>query len=74
MPLVLSGEGHISLTGVKEVKVTEEFLGLGLDTIRCQTRQSSADCMTEKYLAKALNSCRCVPLNILSLYGTQVKF
>ena len=72
MPLVLSGEGHFSLSGVKEVKVTEDFVGLGEEITRCQTVQSRADCLTGKYLARALNSCHCAPLNIISHYDTQV--
>ena len=72
MPLVLGGEGHFSLSGVKEVKVTEDFVGLGEEITRCQTGQSRADCLTEKYLARALSTCHCAPVNIISYYDSQV--
>ena len=68
MPLVLSGEGHFSLSGVKEVKVTEDFVGLGEEITHCQTGQFRADCLTEKHLARALETCHCAPLNIISHY------
>ena len=69
---MLSGEGHFSLSGVKEMKVTEAFVGLGEEITHCQTGQSRADCLTGKYLARALNTCHCAPLNIISHYDTQV--
>ena len=73
VPLVLSGEGHFSLTGVKEVKVSQEFAGLGEETTRCQTDQFRADCLTGKYLAKALHTCHCAPFYLISHYGTEVR-
>ena len=36
MPIVLEDEGHYVLTDLKDVRVTEEFLGLGRDITRCQ--------------------------------------
>ena len=72
VPLILTGGGHFSLSGVKEVAVSEEFLGLGEETTGCQTEQSRADCLTGKYLARALNTCHCAPLNIRSHYDNQV--
>ena len=36
MPLVLEEEGHYVLTDLKDVRVTEEFLGLGQDITKCQ--------------------------------------
>lgn len=72
VPLILTGGGHFALSGVKEVAVSEEFLGLGEETTGCQTGQSRADCLTGKYLARALNTCHCAPLNIRSHYDNQV--
>ena len=36
MPIVLEEEGHYVLTDLKDVRVTEEFLGLGREITKCQ--------------------------------------
>ena len=36
MPIVLEEEGHYVLTDLKDVRVTEEFLGLGQEITNCQ--------------------------------------
>ena len=72
VPLVLSGDGHFSLSGVKEVRVSQEFVGLGQEITSCQTARSRADCLTGDYLARAMETCHCAPLSILSHYGTEV--
>ena len=52
--------------------MSEDFVGLGEEITRCQTGQSRSDCLTGKYLARALDTCHCAPLNIISHYDTQV--
>ena len=51
---MLEGEGHYALTAIKDIKVTEEFLGLGQEVTRCQTRQSRADCVSRRYEEQVL--------------------
>ena len=36
MPIVIKEEGHYVLTDLKDVRVTEEFLGLGQEVTKCQ--------------------------------------
>ena len=72
MPIVLSGEGDYSLNAVKDIRVTEEFLGLGEDVIHCQTKEFRPDCLTRKYQEKVLSSCGCAPLSTASYYPAQV--
>ena len=59
MPIVLTGEGDYSLTDVKDIRVTEEFLGLGEEVTHCKTKEFRADCLTRKYQEKVLSSCGC---------------
>ena len=71
MPLVLEGEGDFSLTAIKEVRVTGEFLGLGHTVTRCQTEELRADCVSRRYRQLLLSSCSCLPLH-LSQGGAEV--
>ena len=72
MPIVLQGEGHYALTDVKDIKVTEEFLGLGQEITRCQTREFRADCVSRRYQEQVLASCHCAPLYIRSHFPQEV--
>ena len=46
---MLEGEGHYALTAIKDIKVTEEFVGLGQEVTRCQTKEARADCVSRRY-------------------------
>ena len=69
---MLEGEGHYALTAIKDIKVTEEFLGLGREITRCQTRESRADCVSRRYEEQVLTSCHCAPLYIRSQFPQEV--
>ena len=71
-PIELVGEGHYALEDIKDIKVTEEFLGLGQDITKCQTREFRADCVSRRYLEQVLTSCHCAPLYIRSQFPQQV--
>ena len=60
------------MTAIKDIKVTEEFLGLGQTITKCQIEESRADCETRKYREIALATCQCAPLSARSYYGEQV--
>ena len=64
VPLVLEGEGDFSLTAIKEVRVTGEFLGLGHTVTRCQTEELRADCVSRRYRQLLISSCSCLPLHL----------
>ena len=72
MPIVLSGEGDYSLTDVKDIKVTQEFEGLGEETTHCQSAEYMADCVTRQHGDKVLDICGCAPYYIHSHYKDQV--
>ena len=61
------------MTAIKDIKVTEEFLGLGQTITKCQIEESRADCETRKYREIALATCQCAPLSVRSYYGEQVQ-
>ena len=73
-PIELVGEGHYALEDIKDIKVTEEFLGLGQDITKCQTREFRADCVSRRYQEQVLASCHCAPLYIRSHFPQEVLF
>ena len=74
VPILLHGQGHYALSAVKDITVTEEFLGLGQEITNCQTKEYRSDCINRKYLEKVTSSCSCacsfLPQIILSKSGT----
>ena len=44
------GEGNYALTAVKEVSVTQSFLGLKEEDKKCQNLESLEDCSTKSYV------------------------
>ena len=72
VPIILEGEGHYALTAVKDIRVTEEFVGLGQGITHCQTEDFRADCVTRKLREKILQSCQCSPAYMRSYYDDLV--
>ena len=72
VPIILHGAGKHDLTDIKEIQVTESFLGLDEGTKRCQTGQSHTDCLTELYRETLRATCGCAPANSLSFYPPKV--
>ena len=69
--MVQRGEGVYSLTSIKEIKVTEAFLGLGQEITNCHTKELRADCLTRRHREQVLASCSCAPFAMRSYYGEQ---
>ena len=61
----LVGEGIYNLNAVKEIKVTESFLGLDNDIKQCQTKDSYLDCTSKHYMERVTQDCGCVPLSLM---------
>ena len=59
-PLTLQGGGHYALHAVKEIKVSEDFLELDMETRKCQNKESFEDCSTRMYLEELEDKCHCV--------------
>ena len=63
-PLILSDEGNYALSAVKEIEVTDDFLGLKLSKRKCQNDEKYEDCTTRKYLQKIQSHCQCIPYQL----------
>ena len=53
--------------------MTEEFLGLGQEITKCQTREFRADCESRRYQEQLLASCHCAPLYLRSHFPLEVR-
>ena len=60
----LIGEGEYNLDALKEIKVTDSYLGLDQDVRGCQNEESLNNCKTKHYLKTLLEECDCLPFNI----------
>ena len=64
MPVKLIGEGEYNINELKQIKVTESFLGLEEGTRKCQNDEPYHNCTTRQYQDNALAECGCLPFNI----------
>ena len=64
MPEKFYGSGNIRIKGVKHVQVTDDYLGLDLQTRGCQNETMYEDCVTELYLDLLKEECKCLPFNL----------
>ena len=71
-PLSLSGEGNYALTAVKEIAVTEAFLGLDEKDKKCQSEETPEDCWMKNYLKEGLNNCKCTPYGLRNYSKVEV--
>ena len=71
VPLKLFGEGNYAITDIKEVKVTEEFLGLDTATRGCHRNSELKHCETNTYIEKAKRHCHCIPSYLRRIFPDQ---
>ena len=60
----LIGQGEYNLNALKEISVTDDFLGLDQDVRQCQHEEPLNNCTTRQYLDTMLGECGCLPFNI----------
>ena len=58
------GEGEYNLNVLKEIKVTDSYLGLDQRERGCQNEEPPDTCTTRKYRKTILGKCGCLPVNI----------
>ena len=63
-PVVLNGEGEYNLDVVKEIEVTDSFLGLDQDAKECQDEEPYFNCTTRHYLNTVQRLCGCLPASL----------
>ena len=62
---MLVGEGQYNLNVMKEIKVTESFLGLEKEYGNCQNVEPLEECTTRHHINMYLNTCGCLPFRML---------
>ena len=63
-PVRLFGEGQFNLNNMKEISVTDSFLGLDRETRNCQNTETYNNCRTRLYVENLRRECGCLPLSI----------
>ena len=71
-PISVHGEGTFAISDVKEMKVTEEYLGLDENIRKCQNRESFEECTTNNYIDTVLKKCKCVPYSLKGFLSNRV--
>ena len=68
---MLIGEGKYNLDALKEVKVTESFLGLDMNY--CQNVEPIQECEGRHYKNSLLQHCGCLPLRIAIYKNVSIR-
>ena len=63
-PTKMTGEGEYNLNVLKEIMVTESYLGLDQNTRKCQKVQPLHNCTTRLYIDTTVQKCGCLPFNM----------
>ena len=63
-PVTLYGEGQYNLLSLKEIYVTDSFMGLDKETRKCQNIETYDDCKTRLYIEHLRQECKCLPLSL----------
>ena len=61
-PVSLPGDGQYNLNILKEIDVTDSFLGLEQDVRNCQNVETDDDCTTRHLIDNMRKNCGCLPL------------
>ena len=67
-PITLNGEGAYNFNSIKQIDVSESFLSMDPDIIKCQTKESLNDCTTRFYLLEVKDKCHCIPYAVSHFY------
>ena len=60
----LSGEGKYNLNVLKEIEVSDDFLGLDQEQKECQNETTLQECKSKLYIDTLLDKCGCLPLGL----------
>ena len=55
---------NFALTAVKEIDVTDDYMGMSEDVTKCQDRIRLEDCETKEYFEYVLKKCNCIPFKL----------
>ena len=65
--VTLQGNGQFNLNILKEISVTDSFLGLDQDVRRCQNDEPYDNCTTRHYIQALKEKCGCLPFPVKTL-------
>ena len=71
-PLSLADEGNYALTAVKDIDVTEIFLGLDEKQKHCQNEETAEDCWMKIYFKEGFEKCKCTPYGLRTYSKVEV--
>ena len=60
----LYGEGQYNLLSLKEIVVTDSFMGLDRDSQNCQNIETVDGCKTRLHIENFRQQCGCLPLSL----------
>ena len=63
-PLKLFGGGSYALTSMKEIDGTDSFMTHAEHTHICQNRETKEKCLTQHFLKKGSEECKCTPFRL----------
>ena len=63
-PVTLVGEGQYNLNILKQIDVTDSYLGLDQNVRGCQNYEPYDNCTTRNYIENLREKCGCLPLAI----------
>ena len=72
-PLRVFGGGTYTLSAVKAIDGTEQYIRHAEKTGQCQNKETQENCHTREYLSQGLEQCSCVPF-VLRNYSKQVTW
>ena len=62
--MVISEEGQYNLNNLKEISVTDSFMGLDIKTRNCQSIGKYDECKTMLHMENLRHECGCLPLSL----------
>ena len=71
-PLVLPLGKEYNLNVIKEIVVTNDFLGLDKDVTNCQNEETYDNCITRKFTNTMYEKCKCLPSSFTLSYEVQL--
>ena len=57
-------EGQYNFLSLKEIVVTDSFMGLNKETKNCQTVEAYDKCKTQSYIQNLRQECGCLPISL----------
>ena len=70
---MLIGEGEYNLNALKEVIVTDSYLGLDKNVRKCQNETIYEECLTRYHTNTIVKNCGCLPPTIFQVKIHVVK-